>query len=984
MRKGTALLVALLSMFMFASAVQAANVAIFNDGAYVDTTSTLPPESPPEPENVRADLEAQGHIVTMFTGVDSTSWADAIAANDVVILPELEAGSLSGDLTAGAQTALRNHVAAGGGFIAMFNSNGSLALVSSIFGMTAPVSAGAATSNRNATAILGTVFVDASPALSTPSATTAITTASIPSGARALYTSAANCEAYATTFGTGRIVWLGWDWFGATRPSDWVGLLGLAVDHVTSVPHPAQEVAFFFDPAEVDTTTEGRNLVVATEWLGHNVKLFEGADESAWSTALMNKDAVVIPEVTNDIVTFVESGAKVALERFVGDGGTLIANYNDGNVIAFLNEVFGFSLTGAGTVTGTRQFTTTGSLFQEGPAALPFNNDSVGMVSASLPVGTSNLYSSGATSVLFCVNYGAGRIYWFALDWFNTGLGAVPPFDWGSALGLAFQEQPPRGVFPTMAVAPGGPADLTFTIDDETTATAGNIFWRRGGGNAFNTAALTDNGDGTFSATIPAGDLTSTGVQYYVELIDGLDNKSTQPGGPEAGIFASLPVQVSGFPFASLQPEAFELRGVPVQPANPAPEAAFGLGGYNRSQWRYGVFNPTTGGYAEPDNGAPPANPGQGFWIVARNGTNVTLSGQSSDVSGTITQTLRPGFNQVANPYAFPIDADDVVMGSEVEFNFIAFANGGYVNNNTILLPGTGYWLNNTGGSNVTVRFPALGSGVAAAPAAPDVRMERPSPGELPEGEAGWSVQVASTVGDAFDREQRFGMRAGATDEKDTFDFADAPAPPSGYVAVSLLSPDGNALLTDWRAEDANGATWDVLLRSDRIGENWNLTFDVERELPAGWSLVAIAGAGAEVTDLQATPVLSGEVTSEAFQKSWTVIAGNPDYIGAVRDQLGADVQVFSLSAPRPNPLRGLRSATMDFQVPRATVASVDVFDLQGRRVKTLMNGPVERGQHRVIWDGTNASGQPVAAGVYFVKARAADFSETRKVTYLR
>jgi hypothetical protein len=147
---------------------------------------------------------------------------------------------------------------------------------------------------------------------------------------------------------------------------------------------------------------------------------------------------------------------------------------------------------------------------------------------------------------------------------------------------------------------------------------------------------------------------------------------------------------------------------------------------------------------------------------------------------------------------------------------------------------------------------------------------------------------------------------------------------------------------------------------------------------------VAIAGAGAEVTDLQATPVLSGEVTSEAFQKSWTVIAGNPDYIGAVRDQLGADVQVFSLSAPRPNPLRGLRSATMDFQVPRATVASVDVFDLQGRRVKTLMNGPVERGQHRVIWDGTNASGQPVAAGVYFVKARAADFSETRKVTYLR
>ncbi len=84
------------------------------------------------------------------------------------------------------------------------------------------------------------------------------------------------------------------------------------------------------------------------------------------------------------------------------------------------------------------------------------------------------------------------------------------------------------------------------------------------------------------------------------------------------------------------------------------------------------------------------------------------------------------------------------------------------------------------------------------------------------------------------------------------------------------------------------------------------------------------------------------------------------------------------LSAPAPNPTRGETHLTLE--LPQAGRAEVMVFDAGGRRVRTLLAGRLEGGRHLVAWNGTDETGARVGAGVYFVRARAAEGSAMRRL----
>jgi flagellar hook assembly protein FlgD len=57
------------------------------------------------------------------------------------------------------------------------------------------------------------------------------------------------------------------------------------------------------------------------------------------------------------------------------------------------------------------------------------------------------------------------------------------------------------------------------------------------------------------------------------------------------------------------------------------------------------------------------------------------------------------------------------------------------------------------------------------------------------------------------------------------------------------------------------------------------------------------------------------------------------------------------------------------FEAPQTVPARIAVFAPNGRLVRELWNGPATPGQHQAEWDGADARGTPVAAGVYFYVA---------------
>lgn len=90
----------------------------------------------------------------------------------------------------------------------------------------------------------------------------------------------------------------------------------------------------------------------------------------------------------------------------------------------------------------------------------------------------------------------------------------------------------------------------------------------------------------------------------------------------------------------------------------------------------------------------------------------------------------------------------------------------------------------------------------------------------------------------------------------------------------------------------------------------------------------------------------------------------------------------WALAQNYPNPFNPRTS--IRFDVPRPGPAELAVFDLRGRRVVTLVDGPVEAGYHSVVWDGTDAQGRPLASGVYFARLRGDGFQRQRKMLLVR
>ncbi len=72
------------------------------------------------------------------------------------------------------------------------------------------------------------------------------------------------------------------------------------------------------------------------------------------------------------------------------------------------------------------------------------------------------------------------------------------------------------------------------------------------------------------------------------------------------------------------------------------------------------------------------------------------------------------------------------------------------------------------------------------------------------------------------------------------------------------------------------------------------------------------------------------------------------------------------------------------FELPIASEVEISVFDVQGRRVATLFDGVKNSGTHRLVWNGRDASGNAVSAGIYFVQMKSAGQRMNQKVTMLR
>jgi hypothetical protein len=204
---------------------------------------------------------------------------------------------------------------------------------------------------------------------------------------------------------------------------------------------------------------------------------------------------------------------------------------------------------------------------------------------------------------------------------------------------------------------------------------------------------------------------------------------------------------------------------------------------------------------------------------------------------------------------------------------------------------------------------------------------------------------------------------------------ADAAAP-----TLSLTSPVGGEHLAagsqvdiTWAHADDTGVTDAKVWLSTDSGGSWALL--AQGAFNQSWAWTVPAGAGDHCRlRVQVFDAL-GNMAEDASDADF--VAGG---ISAVDDVVPARALGLAQNAPNPfNP-----RTKISFVLPAAGDATLCVYDVDGRLVRTLLSGHQEAGERTVTWDGDDDRGGRVASGLYFCLLRSGDHSLVRKMTLLK
>jgi hypothetical protein len=101
-----------------------------------------------------------------------------------------------------------------------------------------------------------------------------------------------------------------------------------------------------------------------------------------------------------------------------------------------------------------------------------------------------------------------------------------------------------------------------------------------------------------------------------------------------------------------------------------------------------------------------------------------------------------------------------------------------------------------------------------------------------------------------------------------------------------------------------------------------------------------------------------------------------------VNENTNEPLSAFTLAQIAPNPVK--TTGVIEFSLPTAQSVSLDVYDVAGKLIRTLVNEVADAGVHQVVWDGRDARGNQVANGVYLYRLQGETESATRKLIFVR
>jgi hypothetical protein len=399
---------------------------------------------------------------------------------------------------------------------------------------------------------------------------------------------------------------------------------------------------------------------------------------------------------------------------------------------------------------------------------------------------------------------------------------------------------------------------------------------------------------------------------------------------------------------------------------------------YDTTSWR--LFRWNGARYIEHPN-AGDFDPGAAFWLIALTPATIDAGGGASTTDVSQSLRLDPEWNQVGNPYPFPVALSAILDSNQTQTGLIEptlwrWTGSGY-ETVTVMKPWEGYWMKSLASSPIFLTVPRMDADlVTPRVAAPVAKAIADS--------VDWKLQIVASAGSLQDAENYAAVSRQAAPQWDPLDLSKPPLVGAGGLALSFPHEDWSRhpgwYAVDVRPPDPAGASWAFVVETDLPNTPVYLEVRGAARLAPELSVMLIDTDRHVERNIRSDAVYTFTSGAHGTVRHFLLAVGPPGYLDAVRRSLLPDKASLGQNAPNPfNP-----ATTITFALPQAAHVILSVYNALGQEVRRLVDEIRPAGYQTVEWDGRNDQGRPVASGVYLYRLRAGSFTQTRKMVLLR
>lgn len=499
----------------------------------------------------------------------------------------------------------------------------------------------------------------------------------------------------------------------------------------------------------------------------------------------------------------------------------------------------------------------------------------------------------------------------------------------------------------------GQPTNLKVHVtDDSTTIKEITLFVRQGAKPEFQNLPMRRLANQTWSSVLPESLITERGLEAYFKIEHGGRQTLYPENGDQKPLYLTVNIPQRAFPFATKK-EKYQMISLPFFSDLSLKDLfADELGNYNPEKYRIFDWDAEKAQFTEQKDLKRKLIPGYALYLITRDSIVLNASQLKTVPTNKNFQfTVKQGWNMIANPFPFPVSWQEVTK-SWPKAPVLYYYNGTGWEIADILQPFKGYAIKIDQGIQVIGFPPKEATGTMTKPLAQN----------------GWQLQLKARSGIYHDDFNFVGCRS--DDDQLSYNWPEPPSP-GKFVSLFFEAENGQAYTAQFVKDNDSGYQFDFKV-------DWNTGLPAKIEvvtdsLPQGWSWQLIS--------LDSKLILGNDAPVSLSQpgSKLKLIVGPADYVRAQTSDFLPVPKEFKVSQNFPNPFN--QSTTVKFQLPEADRLSVTIFDLQGRKVTTLVkNASYQAGYYTLRWDGKNINGQIVSSGLYFLRVKGEKYSAVKKL----